>query len=141
MLWILGLLVFVMAHAYSKDTPERSHIPKWDGHPAGFNRYKTEVQMWMMGESLDVPYIVAARLVGALSLSARKASMRLGRETLFPTLEAEDGGTRSARNEAGINALLAHLEQAFVQKRVTRKGELLFGVHWDRQVPSPLNCG
>ena len=76
--------------------------------------------MWLLGESLDVNYVVAARLIGAMAGPARRACMRLGREKLFPASDS-----RSQSNELGVQAVLAHLETTFCQKRVSKKGEVL----------------
>ena len=76
--------------------------------------------MWQLGESLDVSYVVSARLIGQLSGPARRACMRMTRQQLFPVRD-----TRSESNEAGLKVVLKHLEDTFCQKRVSKKGEVL----------------
>ena len=99
---------------------DRSHIPKWGGNPLGWKLYSQEVKMWQLGESLNVSYVVSARLVGVLSGPACRACMRMTREQLYPAAES-----RSQSNESGIKVVLKHLEDSFCQKSISKKGEVL----------------
>jgi len=48
-----------------------SRIPSWDGNPATFRKYERDVELFIEGENLDVPFSVAARMVQKLSGTAK----------------------------------------------------------------------
>ena len=100
----IALYFFSMASS-GGDGP-RSHVPEWDGDQKGWTNYKHEVNMWLMAESMDVPHVVGARLVAALSGPARRACIKMTRDDLWP-VDPEQGmdhpnNFKSAINERGV---------------------------------------
>ena len=61
----------------------RSHVPKWDGNPQSYQRYKDEIRIWRLSENMNVDYSLAARMIGALSGSARRATISLSEDALL----------------------------------------------------------
>ena len=84
------------------DSGPRSHVPKWDGDQRGWTRYKDEVNMWLMAESMDVSHVVGARLVAALSGPARRACIKMTRDDLWP-VDADQGMEHPNNFKSAIN--------------------------------------
>ena len=61
-----------------------SRIPTWDGNPGTWARFYEEVRIWKLSINLDVKYSQAARLIGRLTGSAKRACMSLTDEDLLP---------------------------------------------------------
>ncbi|CAE8625872.1 unnamed protein product [Polarella glacialis] len=68
---------------FKKDDHKRE-IPAWDGHPAGWLTYVDEVKNWLLGDPLDVPYSIAARLVQKLSGPAKRIGNAMSDVELMP---------------------------------------------------------
>ncbi len=74
-----------------------SLIPKWDGAPQGWRRYRGDVEIWALGTNLEVNYCVAARLVSRLKGASQRVGLRIPREQLQPQRARDatydDGGS------------------------------------------------
>mmetsp|Transcript_92866 Transcript_92866/g.167784 ORF Transcript_92866/g.167784 Transcript_92866/m.167784 type:complete len:158 (-) Transcript_92866:14-487(-) len=70
--------------AFFKKDDHKREIPAWDGHPAGWLTYVDEVKKWLLGDPLDVPYSIAARLVQKLSGPAKRIGNAMSDVELMP---------------------------------------------------------
>ena len=107
----------------------RAHIPRWDGNPATYPRFKEAVKIWKLGENLEVSYSVAARLVSSLSGSARRSVINLSETELFPELERHEDELllewRGRRNKNGIETVMLKLSTLLGAGEVVRKAQSL----------------
>jgi hypothetical protein len=51
--------------------------PSWDGNPSTYVKYSEDCRMWLLGQNLDVPYSLAARMAMELTGSARAVAGQL----------------------------------------------------------------
>ncbi|CAE8585764.1 unnamed protein product [Polarella glacialis] len=59
-------------------------IPGWDGVPTTWQAYVDDVRIWLLGERLDVPYSIAARLVARLAGAAKRVGNSMTAVELMP---------------------------------------------------------
>ena len=111
------------------DGGRNSYVPRWDGDSRGWLRYKDEVEMWLMGENLNVQHVIAARLIAAMSGSARRACIKFTRDVLFPTAQAvEDDPNINSRercNERGVRNVMERLRTTLGVTEPERRGEAM----------------
>jgi hypothetical protein len=95
-------------------------------------RFRDEVRIWLLAEDMDVGHCVAARLISALSGSARRATISMPDTDLMPTVMAPGPGgavgttvDRAASNRTGVRNVMAKLELDLGQQKPERKGETL----------------
>jgi len=119
----------------------RKFIPRWDGNPSTWRRYKSEVQLWLAGEDVKVSYNLAARVIQNLSGSARRCALTLDLSQLEPRQPSpvdipvpDDGETHGtvatsiqSRSDlcAGVYKLLDFLESSLQPGPATRKGSAM----------------
>ena len=116
------------------DSHER-RVPSWDGNPEKWRSYRDEVRVWLLGTNLDVPYSIAARLVGQLRGSARRVGLAMSDDDLAPDrgvpdrpgpeVEGRPGPPvpgRPPNLRRGVDNLMARLEQLAPQEATRRGG-------------------
>ena len=95
---------------------DRRHIPTWNGNAAKWESFRDEIRVWRLGESLNVKYSLAARLVSGLSGPERHPPPGVG-----PVATADE-----RRNVAGLDNVMNVLQSSpLVKKLPARKNELL----------------
>ena len=105
---------------------DRSHVPKWDGNPQGYQRYKDEIRIWRLSENMNVDFSLAARMIGALSGSARRATISLPEEVLMPDVPDEPASTlRARKNRKGVDNVLEKLKEIVHEGKVQLKAQSL----------------
>ena len=90
---------------------DRRHIPTWNGNAAKWESFRDEIQVWRLGENLNVKYSLAARLVSGLSGPARMRCMTMDADQLHPP--PGDGPAATAderRNIAGLDNVMNVLQ-------------------------------
>ena len=113
-------------------------IPEWDGGHSTWQRWLDEIRLWRLGESLAVPYSLAARLISGLSGVARRYALQLTAEQLFPEhfLLDEAGADAAgfpaaprfdyrAMNAAGIDNLVEFLRVKLQPQPIIHKTSLM----------------
>ena len=83
---------------------DRRHIPTWNGNAAKWESFRDEIRVWRLGETLNVKYSLAARLVSGLSGPAQLTCMTMDAEQLHPPSgDAPVATTEKRRNIAGLD--------------------------------------
>ena len=68
----------------------RNPIPRWDSTPSTFSRYQDEIRVFKLAEPMGQNYSIAARLVPALSGTAKRVGLQLSDYELYPRQETVD---------------------------------------------------
>ena len=103
-----------------------SSIPTWDGNPGTWARFYEEVRIWKLSINLDVKYSQAARLIGRLSGSAKRACTSLTDDDLLPQRYVPPGPDQAEVAEdlaRGIDRVVAHLRATLGPEKSVRKGQ------------------
>ena len=123
-----------MSHAERDNREDRHPIPTWDGSPHGWQRYVEQVRLWKLGENLDVKYSLAARLIGRMSGSARRACINMESAALQPIrgaaaeIDADDVVRQAAVEEnlsAGIENVMERLRSVLVPEPMVSRGQAM----------------
>ena len=92
---------------------ERRHIPTWNGDDAKWESFRDEIQVWRLGENLNVKCSLAARLFSGLSGPARMTCMTMDADQLHrPTGDGPVATADERRNTAGHHNVMNVLQMS-----------------------------
>ena len=112
-----------------------SRVPVWNGHPETFPAFEDEIELYILGENLDVKVSLAARVAQKLRGASRRIALSMKRD-LFPLSNSgsEDGAggrrklpprTSEQANRVGLKRLLERLRSDLQPGKQDLKGEKL----------------
>ncbi len=101
-------------------------VPRWNGDPLGFQKYKEEVKIFTLRSELTKRKVFAADLVTGLSGSARASALTMTEDQLAPgrvNLKGDDLEGWYQMNTLGIKNLLDKLKADLMESASLQKGE------------------
>ena len=113
-----------------------SRVPAWNGHPETFPAFEDEIELYILGENLDVKVSLAARVAQKLRGASRRIALSMKRDLLpLPNSGSEDDGSGGRRklpvrtseqaNRVGLKRLVERLRSDLQPGKQDLKGEKL----------------